>query len=154
MTLSHQLLRELDEQKIGLTHLRMIITAGMGFFTAAYDLFVIGVVTTLLSPLWHLSNTQAASLNAAALAAAAVGGIFFGWCADKLGRKKIYGVEVLILFVGAILSALAFSYTSLLIARIIVGLGVGGDYPTSAVVASEHANRRNRGFLVLLNFTN
>jgi PHS family inorganic phosphate transporter-like MFS transporter len=44
------------------------------------------------------------------------------------------------------------SYTSLLCARVLVGLGIGGDYPSSATVASESANRKNRGFLVLLVF--
>ena len=141
-----------DEQKLGRPHLRMIITAGMGFFTDAYDLFVIGVVTALLSPIWHLTTGQISLLNGASLASAAFGAIFFGWCADKFGRKKMYGVEVMILFIGAILSAMSPSYAFLLLSRILVGFGIGGDYPSSAVVASEHANRKNRGFLVLLVF--
>ncbi|MEM1244420.1 MAG: MFS transporter [Pseudomonadota bacterium] len=151
-TLEVQALSRFDEAKLSKYHARMVITAGMGFFTDAYDLFVIGVVTALLLPIWHLSITQLAILNGASLAAAAFGAIFFGSLADKIGRKKIYGYEVLILFVGAILSACALSFTWLLLARILVGFGIGGDYPTSAVVASENANRRNRGFLVLLVF--
>lgn len=150
--IDNQSLRELDEQKVGRSHWRMIVTAGMGFFTDAYDLFVIGVVTALLAPLWHLSTAEISLLNGASLASAAVGAVFFGWCADKFGRKKMYGVEMLILFVGAILSAVSPSYSFLLLSRILVGFGIGGDYPTSAVVASEHSNRKNRGFLVLLVF--
>jgi len=152
VTIDNQALRELDEQKIGKAHWRMILTAGMGFFTDAYDLFIIGVVTALLSPIWHLSTAQISLLNGASLASAALGAVFFGWCADKFGRKKMYGIEVLILFVGAILSALSPSYVFLLLSRVLVGFGIGGDYPTSAVVASEHSNRKNRGFLVLLVF--
>ena len=71
---------------------------------------------------------------------------------DKFGRKKLYGLEALILFVGAIWSACTMSFGQLLIARIVVGLGIGGDYPSSATVVSESANRKNRGFLVLLVF--
>lgn len=145
-------LKSYDEQKITHYHWRMVITAGMGFFTDAYDLFVIGVVTAILMPLWHLSTTQLAVLNGAALASAGLGAIVFGWFADKFGRRKMYGVEVAILFLGAILSAVSPSFTCLLIARIIVGFGIGGDYPTSAVIASESANQKNRGFLVLLVF--
>lgn len=133
-------------------HWRIIFTAGMGFFTDAYDLFIIGVVTTLLKPLWHLSTWQLATLNGASLAAAACGAIFFGTLSDKLGRKKMYGVEVAVLFCGAILSSLTPSFWYLLLARIVVGFGIGGDYPSSAVIASEHANRKHRGFLVLLVF--
>ncbi|AUJ59042.1 MFS transporter [Coxiella-like endosymbiont of Amblyomma americanum] len=124
----------------------------MGFFTDAYDLFVVGVVTTLLMPLWHLTNSQIALLNGASLASAAFGAVVFGWCSDAFGRKTMYGVEVCILFIGALLSAFSPSYIWLLISRILVGIGIGGDYPTSAVVASEYANRKNRGFLVLLVF--
>ena len=146
------LVLELDEQKLNRLHWRMVITAGMGFFTDAYDLFVIGVVTTLLMPLWQLTSGQIALLNSASLASAAFGSMIFGWFADKWGRKKMYGVEVFILFIGALLSAFSPSFVWILISRIIVGIGIGGDYPTSAVVASEYANRKNRGFLVLLVF--
>ncbi len=149
---THHSLDQLDEAPINETHWRMIMTAGMGFFTDAYDLFIIGVVTALLVPLWHLSTTQLALLNGASLAAAAGGAICFGKLADKFGRKKMYGMEVLILFIGALLCALSPSFIFLLLARIIVGFGIGGDYPTSAVVASEYANRENRGFIVLLVF--
>jgi len=131
---------------------RIIFTAGMGFFTDAYDLFIIGVVTTILAPIWHLSVTQLAVLNGASLAAAAFGAVFFGTMSDRLGRKKLYGIEILILFFGAIFGACSPNFTWLLVARIIVGLGIGGDYPSSAVVASESSNRKNRGFLVLLVF--
>lgn len=130
---------------------RFIFTAGMGFFTDAYDLFIIGVVTTLLTPLWGLTTAQLALLNAASLTSAAFGAIFFGFLADKFGRKT-YGWEVAILFWSAILSAFAPNFVCLLIARILVGLGIGGDYPSSAMIASEHAGNSRRGFLVLMVF--
>ncbi|HEV2614106.1 MAG TPA: MFS transporter [Gammaproteobacteria bacterium] len=142
----------IDEENVKSFHWRIIFTAGMGFFTDAYDLFIIGVVTTLLRPLWHLTTWQLATLNGASLAAAAFGAIIFGTLSDKLGRKKMYGIEVAILFTGAILSSLAPSFWFLLAARIVVGFGIGGDYPSSAVIASEHSHRKNRGFLVLLVF--
>ena len=133
-------------------HLRVVITAGMGFFTDAYDLFIIGVVTAILTVSWHLSTPELATLNAASLVAAAVGAVFFGHLSDRFGRKKLYGVEVLILFFGAIFAAFATNFTWLLIARLIVRFGIGGDYPTSAIVASEHSTTERRGFLVLLVF--
>lgn len=145
-------LTNIDQASVSKIHWRMVLTAGTGFFTDAYDLFIIGVVTAILAPIWHLSTLQLSVLNGASLAAAAVGALVFGTLADKFGRKKMYGFEVMILFIGALLSAATTSFTGLLIARIIVGLGIGGDYPTSAVVASEFSNQHNRGFLVLLVF--
>lgn len=149
--LSEQL-RDDDESNIGRFHWRMIFTAGTGFFTDAYDLFIIGVVTAILAPIWHLTAFQFALLNGASLASAALGAIIYGMLSDKFGRRRMYGTEVAILFFGAIFSALSTSFTMLLIARIIVGFGIGGDYPSSAVVASEAAGRKHRGFLVLLVF--
>src|SRR3990167_5027332 len=141
-----------EETTLGKFHAKMVFTAGIGFFTDAYDLFIIGIVTRILGPIWGLSTFQIAILNGAALASAAFGAVFFGFFSDRYGRKKLYGFEVLILFFGAILSASSSSFTMLLIARLIVGFGIGGDYPSSAVVISENSTRKNRGFLVLLVF--
>jgi PHS family inorganic phosphate transporter-like MFS transporter len=142
----------LDESQVRSFQWRLLITAGMGFFTDAYDLFIIGIVTALLMPIWHLTIVQLAILNGASLVSAAGGAIFFGILSDKLGRKRMYGFEILILFIGALLSAASISFTMLLIARAIVGFGIGGDYPSSAVIASESAGRKHRGFFVLLVF--
>src|SRR3990167_4780511 len=141
-----------EETTLGKFHAKMVFTAGIGFFTDAYDLFIIGIVTSILGPIWGLSTFQIAILNGAALASAAFGAVFFGFFSDRYGRKKLYGFEVLILFFGAILSASSSSFSMLLIARLIVGFGIGGDYPSSAVVISENSTRKNRGFLVLLVF--
>ncbi len=140
------------KSQINCYHQKMIFTAGMGFFTDAYDLFIIGVVTSLLIPIWHLTIFQLAILNGASLASAAIGAVTFGYLADKFGRSKMYGFEILILVIGSILSAVAMNFMWLICARVIVGLGIGGDYPSSAVVVGEHANHQRRGFLMLLVF--
>jgi MFS transporter, PHS family, inorganic phosphate transporter len=124
----------------------------MGFFTDAYDLFVIGIVVALLKPEWHLDTGQISLINSATLAASAVGAIVFGRVADILGRKKIYGYEVLILALGALASALAPSFWWLVAFRIILGIGIGGDYPVSATIMSEYSGKSTRGKMVGLVF--
>ncbi len=151
--MSTPLTTELEsDKKLSKVHAKMVMTAGIGFFTDAYDLFIIGIVTSILKPLWHLSTLQLALLNGAALASAAFGAVFFGFISDRFGRKRFYGYEILVLLFGALLSAMATNFVWLFITRIIVGFGIGGDYPSSAVVVSENASHRNRGFLVLLVF--
>ena len=120
----------------------------MGFFTDAYDLFVIGVASTLITKDWHLSSGHLAVLNSTMLFAAFVGAFVFGRFANLVGRKQVYWLVAAITIVGAIGSALAPSFWVLIGFRFVLGFGVGGDYPVSAVMVSEYANRKDRGKLV------
>jgi MFS transporter, PHS family, inorganic phosphate transporter len=146
-------LTQLDESQLSRFHFKAVITSGMGFFTDAYDLFIIGVVIFLLTPLWRLNALEISLLGSTALLAAALGSLVIGHLADLLGRKVIYGYELLVLAAGAILSALSPNILVLLIFRFLLGLGVGGDYPVSATLMSEYANRRDRGKLITLVFS-
>jgi MFS transporter, PHS family, inorganic phosphate transporter len=143
---------QLDSAKINKFQLKIMFVSGMGFFTDAYDLFVIGIVVALLKTEWSLSTAQVSWINSATLLASAVGAIVFGRVADILGRKRIYGYEVLILAAGAIASAFSPNYTFLLISRIILGIGIGGDYPVSATIMSEYSGKQTRGRMVGLVF--
>ena len=129
-----------------------MFVSGMGFFTDAYDLFVIGIVVALLKTQWPLSTGQ---VSLAELRhPAGVGGR-----RDRLrpgcrhpGPQAIYGYEVLILAVGAIASAFSPNYTFLLVCRIVLGIGIGGDYPVSATIMSEYSGKKSRGKMVGLVF--
>ncbi len=125
----------------------------MGFFTDAYDLFVIGVASTLITLDWHLGTGQLALLNATMLGAAFLGALVFGRIADLIGRKRVYWIVAAIMAVAAIGSALAPSFWVLIAFRFMLGFGVGGDYPISAVLMSEYSNSRDRGRLVGLVFS-
>jgi MFS transporter, PHS family, inorganic phosphate transporter len=142
----------LDSAKINKFQLKIMFVSGMGFFTDAYDLFVIGIVVALLKTQWSLSTTQVSWINSATLLASAVGAVAFGRVADILGRKRIYGYEVLILAIGAIASAFAPNYTFLLVSRVVLGIGIGGDYPVSATIMSEYSGKQTRGRMVGLVF--
>ncbi|HUK71413.1 MAG TPA: MFS transporter [Streptosporangiaceae bacterium] len=145
-------LAALDDSKITRFQWKIMFVSGMGFFTDAYDLFVIGIVVALLKPEWHLSTSQVSLINSITLLASAVGALVFGRIADILGRKRIYGYEVLILAFGALASAFAPGFTFLLVCRVILGIGIGGDYPVSATIMSEYAGKRSRGRMVGLVF--
>ena len=120
----------------------------MGFFTDAYDLFIIGVVLKLLHSQWHIGSLETAIIGATALVSAAIGSAVFGRIADVFGRKYIYGFEVLVLGAGAIASAFSPNIWWLVVFRFILGLGIGGDYPVSATIASEFAGKKTRGLMI------
>ncbi len=147
-TRSADLITALDEASLGRVHLRAVVASGVGFFTDAYDLFVIGIASTLISKDWHLSAGQLSILNSVMLGAAFLGALVFGRYADVVGRKRVYWLVAAIMIAGAIGSALSGSFWVLIGFRFLLGFGVGGDYPVSAVMVSEYANRKDRGKLV------
>jgi MFS transporter, PHS family, inorganic phosphate transporter len=132
---------------------RALLVSGMGFFTDAYDLFVIGIVSTLLKTQWHLGTSQLALLNAVMLGAAFLGAIVFGRLADLIGRTRVYWISALLMVIAAVGSALAPSLIVLAGFRFVLGFGVGGDYPVSAVLMSEYSGKANRGRMVALVFS-
>jgi MFS family permease len=130
-----------------------MITAGMGFFTDAYDLFIIGTATVLITKQWHLTSAETGLINSMTLISAFVGAFLFGRIADIFGRKRIYGLEAVLMVIGAAASAFSWNFASLIAFRFLLGIGIGGDYPVSAVLMSEYANRKDRGKLVGLVFS-
>jgi len=145
---SRDLIAALDEASLSRFHLRAVLVSGMGFFTDAYDLFVIGIASTLITKDWNLSSGQLALLNSTMLFAAFLGALVLGRFADLGGRKRVYWLVAAIMIVAAVGSALSPSYWVLIAFRFLLGFGVGGDYPVSAVLMSEYANRKDRGKLV------
>jgi MFS transporter, PHS family, inorganic phosphate transporter len=145
-------LKQLDESGITRTHWKIMFISGMGFFTDAYDLFIIGVVMSLLKGQWQVSPTADGLVTSTALLASAIGAVLFGRVADMLGRKRIYGYEVLVLAAGALASALSPNVWWLIVFRFILGVGIGGDYPVSSTIMSEYAGKKTRGLLITLVF--
>src|SRR4051794_29389264 len=83
------------------------------------------------------------AIKAATSGGAIVGQIVFGYLADLLGRKKMYGVELIIIIFCTLAQSLCGSSTALsfvgvlIFYRVVMGIGVGGDYPLSAVITAE-----------------
>lgn len=159
-----EVLNALDKAKTQWYHFTAIIISGMGFFTDAYDLFCISTVTKLLGRLYYydpatgkpgsLPPNVSAAVNGVALCGTLAGQLFFGWLGDKLGRKKVYGMTLVTMVISAIASGLSFGHTAksvmttLCFFRFWLGFGVGGDYPLSATIMSEYANKKTRGAFV------
>src|SRR5258708_2037935 len=121
----------LDGAALSRFHLRAALVSGMGFFTDAYDLFVIGIASTLLTQEWPLSSGKLSLLNATMLGAAFLGALIFGRIADLVGRTRVYWLVAAIMVVAALGSAFAPSFWVLIGFRVLLGLGA---IPAAAVV--------------------
>ncbi|KAL8525199.1 hypothetical protein ACS0TY_014718 [Phlomoides rotata] len=159
-----QVLNALDVAKTQLYHFTAIVVAGMGFFTDAYDLFSVSIVTRLLGRIYYtkagapkpgtLPPGVSMNVTGVALVGTLCGQLFFGWLGDKMGRKKVYGMTLLIMVVCSVASGLSFGSTpkgvmaTLCFFRFWLGFGIGGDYPLSATIMAEYANKKTRGAFV------
>ena len=152
-TVARGVIEALDEAPLSRFHMRAVLTAGTGFFTDAYDLFIIGTALALIKVEYHPSAVVIGLVGSTALLAAFAGATVFGRIADVFGRKKIYGLEAAIMAVAAVGSAFSPNLVWLIAWRFLLGIGIGGDYPVSAVLMSEYANRKNRGRLVSMVFS-
>ncbi|KAJ6589387.1 major facilitator superfamily domain-containing protein [Mycena capillaripes] len=154
-------LREVDNANLHSFHVKVCFVAGAGFFTDAYDIFAINIAVIMLGYVYGntadqncrptLSKHESLGLKIATPVGTFFGQLFFGWLADIVGRKRMYGVELIIMIVGTFAQATAGGgqginiIAMLILWRFIVGLGIGGDYPLSATISSEFASTRIRG---------
>ncbi|XP_043694620.1 inorganic phosphate transporter 1-4-like [Telopea speciosissima] len=159
-----QVLKALDVAKTQLYHFTAIVVAGMGFFTDSYDLFCVSLITKLIGRIYYytpgsttpgvLSNSANSAVTGVALVGTLAGQLFFGWLGDKMGRKRVYGVTLMLMVVCSIASGLSFGSSAkgvvatLCFFRFWLGFGIGGDYPLSATIMSEYANKKTRGAFI------
>jgi PHS family inorganic phosphate transporter-like MFS transporter len=155
-------LAEVDNATFSWFHVKIVAVAGTGFFTDAYDIFAINIASTMLGYVYGhgqvLSANQDLGVKVAAPVGTLIGQLFFGWLADVVGRKKMYGFELMIIIVATFGQALSGSGHAvhiigvLVVWRFIMGVGIGGDYPLSAVISSEFASTRIRGRMMAATF--
>ncbi|KAJ3832531.1 phosphate transporter [Lentinula raphanica] len=151
---------------LSLTEVKLLGIAGVGFFLDAYDLFIINPVLTMLQYRLYGGGSLPVGLhgfvNAAANIGSVIGQFTFGYLADALGRSAIYGKELMLIIFATIMCLTtptgSLSPNSSLIYlgvfRIILGIGVGGDYPMSASVTSDRSNLYKRGTMLAYIFAN
>ncbi|KAJ0247719.1 inorganic phosphate transporter 1-8 [Hirschfeldia incana] len=159
-----RLLSSLDAARIQWYHFKAIIVAGMGLFTDAYDLFCIAPVMKMISHVYYHGdsiNTAVLSTSyAIALLGTATGQLVFGYLGDRVGRRRVYGLCLVIMILSSFGCGFSVCTTrtscvmaSLGFFRFILGLGIGGDYPLSATIMSEFANKRTRGAFIAAVFS-
>lgn len=133
----------------------VVLVAGLGFFLDGYTLFASNMALPMISYVYwrdDISSLRLAGINIATLGGTLLGQVTFGFLADKNGRKKMYGVELVLLItatLGVVMSSTGVDgsmnvFAWLIWWRICVGIGVGADYPLSAVITSEFAPTKHR----------
>jgi len=152
-------LQRIDRAPFSLFHVKIWLVAGVGFFTDAYDIFAISIATLMLGNVYGNDNGALSPVTELILKVATpIGNLFgqlvFGYLADIVGRKRMYGIELIIIVFSCFAQALSGNgpavniIGAITVWRFLMGIGVGGDYPLSAVITSEFAATRSRGRLL------
>lgn len=151
--------------------LRTVLVAGTGFFTDAYDLFIVNMCVPMISCAYYFNGPQSKAggcgklinndltskqlITAAAVTGTFFGQLIFGYLGDRFGRKSVYGLELIIIMLSTIMTSFSANTVHginvigmLFIFRFFLGFGIGGDYPVSSVVSAEFATTANRGRIV------
>ncbi|KAI1209915.1 phosphate permease [Annulohypoxylon truncatum] len=152
-------LAEIDKAPFGWYHVRACIVAGIGFFTDSYDIFAVSLLNTMLGIVYYpgKGSLPTSSDNAIKLSTSAgtvIGQLVFGYLADHVGRKRMYGLELIIIIFATLGQALSSGSPSVNIIgliifwRVLLGVGIGGDYPLSSIITSEFATTKWRGAMM------
>ena len=123
------------------------IAASFGWMLDSFDVMLYAMVIAALveDPTLHLSLATAGLLTSVTLLAAAAGGITFGVIADRVGRKRALMAAVLIYSVFTAACGFAQSAVQLAVFRVLLGIGMGGEWATGAALVSETFPARHRG---------
>ncbi|KAI0412524.1 major facilitator superfamily domain-containing protein [Xylaria grammica] len=133
--------------------------AASGFFTTSYSIFAVNVISPMLAYVYPepdcSANWPGSSLiiNLVTLIGTIFGAIVFGFLADRHGRKSVYGLELAIVIVATIGITTASTgahnsmkvYGWILFWRILLGIGLGAEYPLSSIIAAEWSSTKSRG---------
>jgi MFS family permease len=116
---------------------RTLVAAAMGWGLDAFDAMLYALVLALLIRDFGMSKTTAGLLGTLTLLASGMGGVMFGFLADRIGRKRALMASILTYSVCSFASGLATSIAMLAAARFVLGLGMGGEWNTGATLVAE-----------------
>ena len=116
---------------------RTLLAAAMGWALYAFDAMLYSLVLAMLMRDLGMSKTTAGSLGTLTLLASGIGGVLFGFLADRIGRKHALMASILTYSVCSFASGLATSIAMLAVARFVLGLGMGGEWNTGATLVAE-----------------
>lgn len=162
-----KVLSALDTARTQYYHFKAIIIAGMGLFTDAYDLFCIPPIMRLIGRIYYedpphrfeIPAPVVSAMVAVALLGTVIGQLVFGRLGDRIGRRRVYGLSLMLMVLGSfgcgfsVCTSRTCVLASLGFFRFVLGIGIGGDYPISATIMSEFANRKTRGAFIAAVFS-
>lgn len=129
---------------------KLLGIAGLAWMFDAMDVGILSFVIAALAVEWSLTPGEMGWIGSVNSIGMAVGALVFGVFADKVGRKKIFMITLLLFSIASGLSALTTSLAAFLVLRFFVGMGLGGELPVASTLVSESVEAKERGKVVVL----
>lgn len=133
-------------------HTLVVVALGITWILDGLEVTLAGAVSGALkeSPTLRFTNTEVGMAGAAYLAGAVIGAVFFGWLTDRLGRKKLFTITVLVYLSATAATAFSWNLWSFLLFRFLTGMGIGGEYTAINSAIQELVPARVRGWTDLV----
>ena len=119
--------------------------AAAGFFFDSFDIVIVGLALPLIKTEFGLTPKEMGMIGSAALAGMGLGSFFWGWVADRWGRRSVFAATVLMFSLFTGVAGLSMSLGFIIGARFMTGLGLGGMVPIDQALVAEFAPARIRG---------
>jgi MFS family permease len=124
---------------------RALLAASLGWMLDSMDVMLYALVLGQVQRELHLSAAMSGAMMSATLISAAIGGLGFGWFADRFGRVRALTVSMLVYSVATAMCGLTQNAAQLMICRVILGFGMGGEWAAGAALVAESWPARHRG---------
>jgi len=133
-------------------HWLVVFALGIAWILDGLEVTIVGSLSGALSesPMLHLTGSEIGAAASAYLIGAVGGALFFGWLTDRLGRKKLFTVTVLVYLIATIACGLSWNFWSFAFFRLLTGAGIGGEYAAVNATIQELIPARRRGFTDLV----
>src|SRR5947208_623166 len=149
ITPSQRLTLLLDESPLKAIQRWLCVLSTGGTLLDGFGIFALGVAMPLIIAQFHITPDVVGLIGAALVLGAVFGAGIGGPMADRLGRKRLMLVDMIIICAGAATSALANGPMMLFIGQLFVGVGVGIDFPVSSSYISEVLPKRSRARMMV-----
>lgn len=140
----------LERLPFGRVHLRVASLLGTGTFFDAFDSLVIAAVLTVVINTFHVELGSAGLLISAAYLGQFVGAIALGALAERYGRRRAFIFSLACFGLLSLAAAFAWSFESLLVLRLLQGIGLGAEVPIAGALFNEFVRGRSRGRAVMM----
>lgn len=142
----------LDRLPFNAAHRKLLVASGIGWAFDAMDVGLVSFVVAAIAadPHFNLNATEKSWVLSVGFVGMAIGAALGGYFADRVGRKTVFTATLVIFGLANAGMACSWTLVALLIARFIIGLGLGAELPVASTLVSEFSPTRHRGRMTVL----